>query len=758
MATAFTPNRAGSPLGRPTERIDGAAKVGGHADYAAEHFPPGLAHAVLVQSEVAAGRVARVDHDSVAGMPGVIAVISHANAPRLGNAVMFPAGAAASTFLPFQDDRIRFNGQHVALVVAETLEQATAAARALAVDYAAETAVSGLHDPAAQAVLAEELGGQAPDQEWGDPDAALARAPVRLDLTYTTPREYNAPIEPHATVVQWGPDGTLTLWEPSQWVEGARQVLSEWFDLPLEKVRVISPFIGGGFGCKACPQPHAAAAAMAARVVGRPVKLAVTRPQMFTSHGGRAATRQSLRIGADRDGKLQAIVQESVNETSLDDAFVEPGGSVTALMYGVPNLRTRHKLVRSNVVTPGWMRAPGEAVSSFALESAMDELAHELGLDPIELRIRNWTDTHPGQGKPWSTRRLREAYEAGARAIGWSRRAPEPRTLRDGRALVGLGMAAGTYPVMKTPSEALVRVTADGEVQVESGGTDIGTGLYTICAQTAAEVLGVAAADVHVRLGDTILARAPLAGGSQLSGDLLPVIFGAAERVRNRLLEIAVRELQTNAVELADGRAMVAGDPSRSMSFAELVRRSGTDGIEVLHDNLPPDANSEEERRLTFNGVSKLDFDPSPDFAMHSWQAVFAEVHVDEDFGTVRVKRLVNAVDCGRLYNPKTAESQIQGGAIMGLGMALLEAAEVDPRAARIVNNNLAEYMLPVNADVPPIEVIDVGVPDYEANPLGGKAVGELGIVGVAAAIANAVFNATGKRVRDLPITLEKLL
>ncbi|PAX08814.1 xanthine dehydrogenase family protein molybdopterin-binding subunit [Sphingomonas lenta] len=758
MATAFTPTRAGSPLGRPTDRIDGPRKVGGHADYAAEHFPPGVVHAVLVQSTVGNGRVARVDHASVESMPGVLAVISHRNAPKIATPKVFPMGAAASSFVPFQDDRVRYNGQHVALVVADTLEHATAAGRALAVEYAPEPAVSGIADPKAEPKPAADFGGQAPDAEWGDPDAALADAPVRLDLRYTTPREYNAPIEPHATVAQWGEDGSLTVWEPSQWVEGARQVFSEWFGLPLEKIRVISPFIGGGFGCKACPQPHAAAAVLAAKMVGRPVKLAVTRPQMFTSHGGRAATRQTLSIGADRDGKLQAIVQESVNETSLDDAFVEPGGSVTALMYGVPNLRTTHKLVRCNVVTPGWMRAPGEAVSSFALECAMDELAHELGLDPIELRLRNWTDTDPHGGKPWSTRRLREAYEAGVRAIGWERRSTTPRSVREGRKLVGIGMAAGTYPVMRTPSEALVRVTADGEVQVESGGTDIGTGLYTICAQTAAEVLGVDAADVRVRLGDTELARAPLAGGSQLSGDLLPVIHGAAERVRDELLQIAARELQANDLAVEGGRVIVPGDPSRAVGFADLVRRSGKNAIEVLHDNLPPDANSEEDRRLTFNGVSKLDFDPSPNYAMHSWQASFVEVHVDEDFGTVRVKRIVSAVDCGRLYNPKTAESQIQGGVIMGLGMALLEAAEVDPTSARITNNNLAEYMLPVHADVPDIEVISVGEPDYEANPLGGKCVGELGITGIAAAIANAVFNATGKRVRDLPITLEKLI
>lgn len=758
MATAFSPTGAASPLGRRTPRIDGPRKVTGAADYAAEHFPAGLVHAVIVQSSIAAGRIRRIDAAAVEAMPGVLAVLTHANAPRLGAAKVFPQGGAAMSFLPLQDDKIRFNGQHVAVVIADTFERATEASMQLRIEYDAEPAVATIGDPAAQPVDATAIGGQDSDAEWGDPDAALAAAPVRVDAVYSTPREYNAPIEPHATIAAWDEDGRLTLWEPSQWVEGARQVVTEWFGIPFESVRVISPFVGGGFGCKACPQPHVALAAMAAKLVARPVKLVLHRPQMFTGHGGRPATRQTIALGADESGKLQAIVHESLNETSFDDPYVEPGGSVVKLMYGVPNLRTRHRVARVNAVTPAWMRAPGEAVSSFALESAIDELADRLGIDPIELRLRNWTDTNPNDGKPWSTRRLREAFAAGAKAFGWERRDPRPRSMREGRQLIGWGMAAGTYPVYRTPAEARVRVTADGRIEVDSGGTDIGTGFYTIVAQTAADVLGVEPHEVTVRLGDTVLPRAPVAGGSQLSGDVLPVIHEAAEKLRDQLFGLAAPELRANDLKAAGGRVVVAAEPVRGVAFADLVRRSGQAAIEVVHDNMPPDANSEEDRRATFGTVTRLQFDPSPDYSMHSWSALFVEVRVDEDFGTIRVKRVVAAVDCGRLYNPTTAESQIQGGVVMGLGMALLEAAEVDPRTARIVNNNLAEYMLPVNADVPEIEVISVGEPDYEANPLGGKSVGELGITGVAAAVANAVFHATGKRVRDLPITLEALM
>lgn len=758
MMPAASPTGAVSPLGRPSSRVDGANKVTGRADYAAEHFPPGLVHAVSVQSTVAAGRVASIDAAEVEALPGVIAVLTHANAPRLGAPRMFPAGAAASTFLPLQDDRVRWSGQHVALVVAETLDAAAEGAARLRVRYEAAPAISGLDDPAAEVRPVSDLGGQAPDAEWGQPNAALNLAPVQLEAAFSTPRHYNNPIEPHATVAQWLEDGSLIVWEPSQWVEGARQVFAEWFGLSLQQVRVVSPYVGGGFGCKACPQPHAALAALAARVVGRPVKLALGRTQMFTGHGGRPATRQRMKLGAERDGRLVSLVQDSVNETSIDDVFTEPGGSATKLMYAVPNLRTTHRLVRANVVTPSWMRAPGEAVSTFALESLMDELAFEVGVDPIALRLRNWADVDPASGKPWSSRRLREALAEGARAFGWERRTPAPRSMRDGRALVGYGTACGSYPVYTCASEARVRVTAEGAVEVESGGADIGTGFATIAAQAAADALGLDGAAITVRTGDTVLARAPLAGGSQLSGDVLPVIHEAAIKVRDELLRLGAAALNANAVEVREGRVAVVGDPSRSIGFGELVRSSGRDAIDVLHDNLPANANSEADRRATFNGVSRMQFDPSPTHAIHSWSAIFAEVHVDEDFGTVRVKRMLAAVDCGRLYNPKTAESQIQGGMIMGIGMALLEAAEVDLRHARIVNNNLAEYMLPVNADVPEITVISVGEPDFHANSLGGKTVGELGITGVAAAIANAVFHATGKRVRDLPITIEKLI
>ncbi len=761
------PTRRGSPLGRPVSRVDGGAKVTGAADYAAEHFPEGVVHAVIVQSTIAAGRVRRIDASGAEALPGVLAVLTHANAPRIVKAARFPMGGTAQSFTPLQDDRVRFNGQHIAVVVADTLERAMDGARRVRVDYDEGPAVKeplgavGGGEP----LDPKQLGGQASEAAWGDPHGALAAAPVRVDAVYTTPREYQCPIEPHATVAQWHDDGSLTVWEPSQWVEGARKAFSDWFSLPYEKVRVISPYVGGGFGSKAVVQPHAALAAMAARAVGRPVKLVLLRPQTFTAAGGRPATRQRVALGAGPDGTLQSLVYEGENETSTEDAYVEAGGGASRLFYAVPNLSTTNKVVPLNIMTPGWMRAPGEAVGTFALECAMDELAHALGMDPVGLRRRNWAGEDQEAKKPWSTRRLPEAFDAGAKAFGWERRNPEPRSMRDGRRLIGRGVASGTYPVFATPAEARVRVLADGSVEVESGGADIGTGTYTILAQVAADVLGVPVERVRVRLGDTTLPRAPVAGGSQLANLLAGAVHKTAAAAREELFAIAagdpaspLRAARANDFTLADGRVALASDPARGVPVPELLRAAGRAAVEANGDTLPPGANAEEDRRATFGTVTRMRTAASGTHSMRSWSAQFVEVAVDEDFGTVRVRRMVGAFDCGRLYNPKLAESQLMGGMVMGLGQALLEAAHVDRRHARIVNNNIAEYLVPVNADVPDIRVISVGEPDTLASPLGGKAVGELGITGVAGAIANAVFHATGKRVRDLPISIEKLL
>lgn len=746
-------------LGNPVPRIDGSLKVTGHATYAIEHRVEGLAYGVVVQSTIPSGRIVRIDTDVARASPGVIAVYSVGNAPRIAPAEVFTkGGAAVQNFLPLQDDQVLWNGQHVAFVVAETFEQATEAAALVRVEYEEAEAVLDPQGPKAQPMLQEKL-----TVEWGDAEAALSQAAVRVEGTYTTPREYNVPIEPHACIAMWEGE-KLTVWEPSQWVAGARSIIADWMGIEIDNVHVISPFVGGGFGSKVSPHPHVALTCAAARELRRPIKTSLTRPQTFTGLGGRPKTHQRLALGADADGKLVSIVHESWNETAMHDVHVEPCNAVTPIMYASPNFSSRHSLVPVHTVNPGWLRAPGENPSTYALETAMDELADTLGLDPLELRLRNYAEMDPQEKIPWSTRQLREAYQAGAEAFGWSRRSHRPRSMREGRELIGWGMASGTYPVRRTPGDAEIAIARDGTIEVRSAGSDLGTGTYTILAQTAAEVLGVSAAAVTVVLGDTRLPLAPLAGGSQLANLLVGAVNKAALATRQRLLDLAashprspLKGLSANDIVLADGRLRPSRRPVGGITIGELLVAVGLPSLVTRADTFKPDATAEDRRRAsdTFQAmISPTD----GGLSAHAWSAHFVEVRVDEDFGTVRVKRMVGAFDSGRVYNPRLARSQWIGGMIMGLGQALLEDGVSDPRTGRVVSASLADYLVAVNADVPEITTISVGIPDLKATALGGKAVGELGIVGVAAAIGNAVFHATGKRVRDLPISLEKLI
>ncbi|MDQ0467427.1 xanthine dehydrogenase family protein molybdopterin-binding subunit [Labrys wisconsinensis] len=728
-----------SALGARLARLDGAAKVRGAATSALEHPIEGLAHAVTVQSTIPAGRVLAIDTAAAEAAPGVLLVLTPDNALRL---------ASASSWLgtpppdrPYEPlaRTVTFSGQHVAAVVAETFEQATAAAALVRVTCEAAPAIADLDDPrAGEGLPIERL-----SMAWGDAEAALATAPVRIERDYTTPREYNVPIEPNGLIARWDGDA-LTLWEPSQWLDGMARTYAEWFGVPFENVRLISPYIGGGFGSKALAYAHGAIAAMAAKMLGRPVKLAITRAQGFTAYGGRPATRQTLALGATREGKLVSIVHRGVNETSIDGLAVETLGSVTAIMYATPNFSSRQSVVPVNTVLPGPLRAPGENPSAFGIECAIDELAWEVRLDPLAIRLLNYAEEDPHARKPWSTRQLREAFAAGADAFGWWERPLAPRSMRRGNRLIGWGLAAGTYPVRRTPGEALVRILGDGRVEVASSGTDMGTGTYTILAQTAADAVGVPVEHVTVSLGDSALPRAPVSGGSQLANLMTVAVHKAALAARDELIGLVINQpgspfgaVQANTLVVADGFVSAPRGDGPRIALAELMRRLGRERIEALRDMLSP---------------------TDGDYSLHSWCAHFVEVAVDEDFGTVRVTRMVSAFDSGRLYNPKLAESQWKGGIIMGIGQALLEEGIVDPRHARLANANLADYLVATNADIPGLEVISVGVPDPHASVLGGKGVGELGIVGVAPAIANAVFHATGRRVRDLPITLDKLI
>ncbi|WP_192181552.1 xanthine dehydrogenase family protein molybdopterin-binding subunit [Mesorhizobium amorphae] len=746
-------------VGGRLSRVDGPAKITGAAKYAVEQQLEGLAHAVLVESTVPAGKVRAIDTAAAEGAPGVLLVLTPDTIPPLKTASdWFGTPPPDVPYCPLARD-IAFSGQHVAAVVAESFEQAVAAAALVKVSYDEAPAVADLSDPKAGDGIAIDM----MTKEWGEAEAAFAAAPVRICAAYNTPREYQAPMEPHGLIAAWQGD-RLTVWEPSQWLDGMARTYAEWFAIPFENVRLVSPYIGGGFGSKALALSHGAVAASAAKMLGRPVRLVMSRPQTFTGYGGRAATRQTVTLGADRDGKIQSIVHRGVNETSMGGMWVEPLGSVTSVMYATPNFSSKQNVVRVNSVVPGAMRAPGENPSAFGIESAIDELAYEVGIDPLEIRLRNYAEQDPHARKAWSTRQLREAFVAGAEAFGWARRSPAPRSMRDGNQLIGWGVAAGTYPVRRAYGEALVRILADGTVEVESSSIDMGQGTYTILAQTAAETLGVPADNVVVKLGDSRFARAGVTGGSRLAGIMTGAVHKAAGAALDHLVGLAISDprspfhaLQANTLVVAGGRVSSPRGDGPEVSIAELLASVGADQIEAKGDTMPANSTAE-DRYKAYTTIATPLTHTDGDYSRHSWCAHFIEVRVDEDFGTVRVSRVVSALDSGRLYNPKLAESQWKGGIIMGIGQALLEEGIVDRRHGRIVNNNLADYLVPTNADIPDIQTISVGIPDPHSSALGGKGVGELAIVGVAPAIANAVFHATGKRVRDLPITLEKLI
>ncbi|MCO5732278.1 xanthine dehydrogenase family protein molybdopterin-binding subunit [Rhizobium sp. SSA_523] len=751
---------ADGAVGGRLSRFEGRLKVTGEATYALEYPFDTLAHAVLVQSTIASGEVLKVETERARAMPGVLLVLTpdddlglKASADWQGN----PPEDGPYHALP---RKVQFNGETIAAVIAESREQAAEAARAITVTYAETPGIASLDDAqAGDGKLLEQL-----SAAWGDADAALAAAAVTIEGEYRTPREYHCAMEPHGLTAAWDGD-QLTIWEPSQWSHGMARMYAEWFSLPTDNVRIVSPFIGGGFGSKGQPLAFGAVAAAAARKLGRPVRLAVTRPQNFTSYGGRAATRQRLSLGANRDGILQAIIHRGASETSVYADVPEQTGAATPILYKVENFSSQSRIVPVNTVSPGALRGPGKNPSAFGIESAMDELAHALNMDPLELRLKNDADHDYQSGKPWSTRRLREALIEGAEAFGWSRRSHAPRSMRNGRKLVGWGIGCGTFPVIRAPSEAMIRILANGRVEVVSGSIDMGQGTYTILAQTASEALGVPVEQVDVLLGDSRLPGSAIAGGSMLAGSITGAVHKAAQAARDEVIGLALshagspfRDTGANTLTIQNGRITISREDGPSLDLAQLMSALGREAIEIRRNTLPDDAQSPQDQQKAWGTMARVQGPTMGDYSMHSWCAHFAEVEVDEDFGTVRVSRMVSAFDCGRLYNPKLVESQWRGGIIMGIGQALLEEGLIDMRNGRTINNNFGDYLVPTNADIPNIQVISVGEPDLNASALGGKGVGEVGIVGVAPAIANAVFHATGKRVRDLPITLEKLI
>ena len=687
-------------IGTSLDRIDGPAKVTGAARYAFEYPVDQVAYIAPIQSAIARGRIVSIDTSAARALPGVIAVLSHENAPRL-------ASIENQYSAIFQSDAVAYRGQFVAAVVAETLEVARQAASLVAVRYEVQPHNVDLRANLSNLYKPEKI---IPDSEadtiQGDVEMALAAAPISLDHTYTTPAEHNNPMEPHTTIAIWS-DGSVTLYDSNQGANWVQNDVAKAFGLPLERVRIIAPYVGGGFGSKAFLHPHLIVAVMASQIAKRPAKLALTRQQMFAVAGYRTPTIQHIRLGAERDGTLTAIAHDAVEQTSTTYEFAEQTTVATRMMYAAPNRRTSHRLARLDLPANLWMRAPGECPGMFALESAMDELAIAGGLDPIDLRVQNEPKVDPETGHPFSSRNLVACLREGAKRFGWHPRDPQPRKRRSGSWLIGTGVAASTYPYFQFPAEALLRVDRAGHYSVRIAAADIGTGSWTALTQIAADALEVPLERVQLEIGDSALPKAGGAGGSSGITSWGSAIVKAAQNLRIRLRD----------------------------------EYGGTIPAEGLE--------------------AKGEFDTNPEtqwFSMHAFGAQFAEVHVNEDTGEVRVPRLLGVFAAGHIINPKTARSQLLGGMTMGLSMALHEESVLDPRFGDFVNHDFAEYHIATNADVGSIDIAWIDEHDLHVNPMGSKGIGEIGIVGTAAAIANAVAHATGIRVRDLPITLDKLL
>jgi len=738
-----------SITGAPINRVDAWAKVSGAARYSAEHPVEDVVHAVLVTSTIPSGRVVRIDDSAARAVPGVLLVMTHENALRLpqktkDGKIQPPIGRRLTLL---QEDDVHYNNQPVAVVVADTFERAREAGARLRIEYERKPAVldfdaakQSLHPP--EKVLTEET-----DTKRGDLHAGLLAGSARIDATYTTPIENHNPLETHATIAQWDGDH-LTLYDSTQYMKGVQRIVSSIFDIPPENVTAICPYVGGGFGSKGSVWSHVVLTAMAAKQLGRPVKLSLDRNQMFGPVGTRPITEQRMRMAALPDGRLTASGHDTIAYTSMLEDWIEPCGLVTRMMYESPNQETTHRLARMNLGTPTFMRAPGEATGSYAQDCAIDELAYELDMDPLDLRLKNYTERDPGKDLPFSSKSLRECYEIGAERFGWRERNPQPRSMRQGNKLVGWGMATASYPTNRSPAECSATLQPDGTALFRSGTQDLGTGTYTVMTQVAADALGVPVEHVRFELGNSRMPEAPVSGGSTTVASVAPAVQAAGKALRLKLLGIAAADERSPLFGATADQVGVDGttDGGELYLLADPARRETMQAIAARHGS-PVEVTAKAEPG-----------DEKKKYSMHAFGAVFVEVTVDEDLGEIRVPRVVGVYGVGRLMNEKTGYSQLMGGIVWGISLALFEETMIDKREGRAVNGNLAEYHVPTNADIQAIDVQIVDEDDPHVNPLGAKGIGEIGITGVGAAIANAVFHATGKRVRDLPITLDKLL
>ena len=737
--------RQGSSIGQPLTRRDGALKVTGQARFAADNHPEGMLFAVLAVSTVARGRVTGMDVAAARAHPGVVEVMTPANRPKLAADPDVRDTPFSFKLDVLQNDRVRYPQQPIAVVIAETLEAATEGAALLAPRYETEPARTGL-DGAEPFVPPFVGAGNPASALHGDVEAGLREAAHRVEAIYETPAQYHNAMEPHAIVVAWDGD-RLSIDMPTQGMAMTQGRFATLFGIPPENIEVRSPFLGGGFGSKGLAASPAVLGILAARLVGRPVKLVLKRDQMYGPVGHRAPTRQTIRLGADAGGAFTAIANHARTATSTYDNFIEPAADLAHSLYATPALATSHDAVRLDIGTPMFMRAPGEAPGSVALESAVDEMAHECGMDPLAFRLKNYAEVEPATGKPFSSKALRECYAQGAAAFGWSRRPLAPRQMRDEAGLlVGWGMGTAIFPALMFAGHARAVLKSDGTGVVESGTHDMGQGAWTAFAQIAADGLGLPLDRIEFRSGDSSLPDAGIAGGSAHTATAGSAIHRAGGEAIARLADLATGDERSplfgagnTGVIARDGRLHRRDDESRSESYADILLRAGRDEIEGA-------------------GTGVADPAMLNAYAMYAHGAVFAEVKVDPDLGQVRCTRLVGAFAAGRVINPRLVRSQYYGGMIWGVSFALHEAAVTDSRSGRVMNGNLAEYHVPVNADVPSLEAILVEEHDPFVNALGIKGVGEIAVTGTAGAVANAVWHATGVRVRRFPIGLEALI
>ncbi len=748
MAHSFfqSESQTPQPLPQMDHRYDALAKVTGKAKYAYEFEEPfpstDLLYAYMVQATIPAGTISSMDRSAAERSPGVVAVLTPFNAPKFPQPPPQPPARRNLTVL--QSTEVSYNGQPIAVVVAKSLPQAIHAARQLKTVYATTASKVVFKDHLAEAKFPGNAGKEPAGNKRGDTTAGFSKSSVILEQTYTTPIQHHNPMEPHGTIAWW--DGEkLNVDDSTQYISGVKQSLAKLFSIPLDDVHTHCPYTGGGFGSKGSMWSHVALAAMAARVTNKPVKLVLGREQMFGPVGARPATINKIKLGATADGKLFAMEQDVIIPASVLEGFVEHAEGPAKNLYASESTSVSNKIVELNLGVFTFMRAPGEAPGTAVLEVAMDELAEKLKMDPLQLRLVNYAENDPSHDRPWTSKHLKEAYQQASTRFGWSRRNAVPGQVAEGNELIGYGMATATYPANRSAAQAVVKVLAGGKIYVGSGTQDLGTGMYTMMAQTAAATFGIDPATVEVKLGDSTLPKAPVSGGSQSTASVTPAVQDAAQQAKLKLAELAINDaaspfhgMKTTAIDIKKGALVGKTNPALSDPIATLMARNGNKPIEAMGSA----EKSQDSESMTSN----------------SWGAVFAEVAVDKSTHMVKVRRVVATYDIGTLMNDKTGLNQLMGGIVWGVSFALHEESHIDPVYGRTANENLAEYHVPVNADIGVLDVTCLNIPDTKFQPLGGRGIGEIGITGAAAAVANAIYNATGKRIRDYPITPDKIM